>query len=294
VNRIPVNILYAVTQLTWFWSTFVPTMTLSSSSSSFRLLLLALFCRIASVHLAASSSCGTSSKCKSEWIDRVVRRTKLTDALRALSTVGENLPPASASSEVFRFDNEKSLEVRVGVNLGTWRVCRCTNRFRSGCGREPVEEPPGALLIPGRAGGEENRFRVGAVCVEVVEGASPLARLFESCWEGLMLVSVVMGDKAIGCWSSEVLSPFKVRFEGDLGRDGCTGAPFTSEPDIVLSPLLCLGFLLAGSGLFRPLSERRIPPLEMDGGLPVLECALSLLFILSLVLPYGKECRLAF
>jgi hypothetical protein len=132
VNRIPVNILYAVTQLTWFWSTLVPTITLSSSSSSFRFLLLALFCLIASVHRAASSSCGTSSRCRSECTDRVVRRTSPNDALLVRSTVGENLPPPSASSEVLGFDREKSREPRVGANLGTWRVCRCVSRWRSG------------------------------------------------------------------------------------------------------------------------------------------------------------------
>ena len=120
VNRIPVNMLYAVTQLTWFMSTFVPTTTLSSSSSSFLCLRLALFCRIVSVHRATSPSSGTSSGYISECTDRVGARTRVFDA-RGVRGDGEkrplSLPPSLAV-----LGNEKSLDVRLVDTLGTSKV----------------------------------------------------------------------------------------------------------------------------------------------------------------------------
>ncbi|KAG9796248.1 SAICAR synthase-like protein, partial [Aureobasidium melanogenum] len=122
VNRMPVSILYAVTQLAWPSSTFLPTITRSSSSSSLFFRRLALFCLINSVQRAASSSGGTSSKCESDCIDRVVRRTSPSDARRASSE-----GPA---------ENEKSREVRPVAMFGfgtcnVWRA-RPSDRAVSG------------------------------------------------------------------------------------------------------------------------------------------------------------------
>lgn len=102
---------------------------------------------------------------------------------------------------------------------------------------------------------------------------------------------VVMGDRVTVCWSSDILSPLVVRFEGDLGLVGWTGPPLTTGPDAILSPLLCLDFaLVAGGELFRLLSDCRTVLSEIDGGLPVLEFALSLpVMPLTLPLPFGIE-----
>ena len=92
---LPVSMLYISTQFVWFSSTFVPTMT-RSSSVSVRAFLLARRALMISAHLAASSSCGTSSRCMSEWMERVVRRATCRE-LRRLVEVGEKRPVADTT-----------------------------------------------------------------------------------------------------------------------------------------------------------------------------------------------------
>ena len=139
VKRIPVNILYAVTQFAWFWSTFVPTTTLSSSSSSFRFLLLARFCRTASAQRIASSSTGISSCGMLECIDCVFRRARLSEPrlTPAARVVGENLPVVKTASW-------SSLEFRDGPAFGTCSVCLCFNCEEPGCCKE-LDDGEGAI-----------------------------------------------------------------------------------------------------------------------------------------------------
>jgi hypothetical protein len=151
VNRIPVNMLYAVTQFTWFWSTLVPTTTLSSSSSSFLFLLLARFCRTASAQRIASSSGSTSSWGMFECIDCVFRRLRLKDPrlIPAARVVGENLPVVKTASSPSR-------EFRVVPTFGTCSVCRCFSCTDPGCCVEGEDgEGTGGA---GYEGGEDNRW----------------------------------------------------------------------------------------------------------------------------------------
>lgn len=141
-TRMPVNILYAVTQLAWLSSTFVPTSTLSSSSSSFLRRLLALFCRYASAHRRASSSRATSSRAASGAAPLVFLRARFTEVRLAPETaaVGENLPLACAVSM-------PSLEGRPG--LGTSRVCRCLRLCGWPGGSRWPDGEELRLLLPG-------------------------------------------------------------------------------------------------------------------------------------------------
>ncbi len=162
-TRIPVSMLYAVTQLAWLSSTFVPTSTRSSSSSSLRLRLLARFCRYASAHRRASSSGTISSRGASDCIERVVLRTRFSEARRVPvepATLGEKRPLACASSP--------SLDCRPGGSLGTSSVCLCL-RDDGGC-RWPDGEVESGLGTGWYAGGDEKRcgevLPVGECCSE--------------------------------------------------------------------------------------------------------------------------------
>lgn len=127
--------------MTWCISTFVPTITLSSSSSaSFFCLRLARFCLIVSVHRAISPFCGISSSITSECIERVGRcPPRLADP--RVPRVGEKRPVStSAESEDVLIGDEKSLEVRPVECLGTCNVWRCTSRGAVGC-KDDFEAP---------------------------------------------------------------------------------------------------------------------------------------------------------
>lgn len=115
-TRMPVNILYAVTQFACVSSTLVPTSTLSSSSISFLLFLLARFSRYTSAQRKASSSGTISSRGMFECSDCVFLLTKLNEGRRPAA--GEKRPLAKPVSTPSR-------EPRGGAGLGTSRVCRC-------------------------------------------------------------------------------------------------------------------------------------------------------------------------